>query len=286
MEGRPRWSNGRALPEATPEDRFARKRWASHAPHDAIPPPVRVSWNMPWKHGQPGDVPLVPASTYPSERFVDLDGSHGEGGGQILRTALSLSLLTGRPFRMTSIRANRDKPGLRPQHLKAVEAAALLGQAEVTGAVAGSRELGFPTGSVLAERPDDRYRHRGLDQPGPSDAPPAPCHAGRIGCTRRPHGRHLQPQGAGSFRSSSTPGEPISPPSGCRSPWQCRPRVSTQEEAAGSRPGSSRPCPGPGSRPVAGHCGESSASPESPIFATTSPSGFATGHCSGCGNTG
>ena len=44
MEGRLRWSNGRALPEATPEDRFARKRWASHAPHDAIPPPVRVSW--------------------------------------------------------------------------------------------------------------------------------------------------------------------------------------------------------------------------------------------------
>ena len=147
MERRLRWSNGRALPEATPEDRFARKRWTSHAPHDAIPPPVRVSWNAPWKHGQPGDVPLVPASTYPSERFVDLDGSHGEGGGQILRTALSLSLLTGRPFRMTSIRANRDKPGLRPQHLKAVEAAAFLGQAEVTGAAAGSRELVFRPGA-------------------------------------------------------------------------------------------------------------------------------------------
>jgi len=89
----------------------------------------------------------VPASTYPSERFVDLDGSHGEGGGQILRTALSLSLLTGRPFRMTSIRANRDKPGLRPQHLKAVEAAAFLGQAEVTGAAAGSPELVFRPGA-------------------------------------------------------------------------------------------------------------------------------------------
>ena len=147
MEGRLRWNNGRALPEATPEDRRARKRWASHAPHDAIPPPVRVSWDASWKHGQPGDVPLVPASTYPSERFVDLDGSHGEGGGQILRTALSLSLLTGRPFRMTSIRANRDQPGLRPQHLKAVEAAAILGQAEVTGAAAGSRELVFRPGA-------------------------------------------------------------------------------------------------------------------------------------------
>jgi RNA 3'-terminal phosphate cyclase (ATP) len=79
--------------------------------------------------------------------LVDLDGSHGEGGGQILRTALSLSLLTGRPFRITSIRANRDKPGLRPQHLKAVAAAALLGQAEVTGAMAGSRVLVFRPGA-------------------------------------------------------------------------------------------------------------------------------------------
>ena len=147
MEGRLRWSKGQALPDVTPEDRFARKQWAAHAPHDAIPPPFRVSWKPPWTHGQPGDVSLVPASTHPSESFVDLDGSHGEGGGQILRTALSLSLLTGRPFRMTSIRANRDKPGLRPQHLKAVEAAALLGQAEVTGAKAGSRNLVFRPGA-------------------------------------------------------------------------------------------------------------------------------------------
>ena len=62
---------------------------------------------------------------------VRLDGSRGEGGGQILRTALTLSLLTGRPFRMVKIRANRDKPGLRPQHKTAVEAAAELGDARV-----------------------------------------------------------------------------------------------------------------------------------------------------------
>jgi RNA 3'-terminal phosphate cyclase (ATP) len=74
---------------------------------------------------------------------IELDGSRGEGGGQILRTALTLSLLTGRPFRMKKIRANRSKPGLRPQHLKAVEAAAVLGQAQVTGAVVGARELTF-----------------------------------------------------------------------------------------------------------------------------------------------
>jgi RNA 3'-terminal phosphate cyclase (ATP) len=79
-----------------------------------------------------------------------LDGSHGEGGGQILRTALSLSLLTGRPFQIKRIRANRDKPGLRPQHLKAVESAAALGNAEVSGAQVGSRELTFRPGDYEA----------------------------------------------------------------------------------------------------------------------------------------
>src|SRR5208282_598400 len=74
---------------------------------------------------------------------VVLDGSQDEGGGQILRTALTLSLLTGRPFRMVKIRANRDKPGLRPQHHKAVEAAAALGEARVVGNAIGSRELTF-----------------------------------------------------------------------------------------------------------------------------------------------
>ncbi len=143
MEGRLRWGKSWALPEAKPDDRFARKQWATHAPHEAIPPPVRVSWNASWNPGQTGDIPEVPASTDPTERFVELDGSRGEGGGQILRTALSLSLLTGRPFRMSRIRANREKPGLRPQHLKAVKAAALLGQAEVTGAAPGSHDLVF-----------------------------------------------------------------------------------------------------------------------------------------------
>lgn len=51
---------------------------------------------------------------------LTLDGSHGEGGGQILRTALSLSAVTGRPFRLSRIRAGRHNPGLLPQHLFAV----------------------------------------------------------------------------------------------------------------------------------------------------------------------
>jgi RNA 3'-terminal phosphate cyclase (ATP) len=74
---------------------------------------------------------------------MDIDGAFGEGGGQILRTSLALSLVTGKPFRIRNIRAGRSKPGLRKQHLAAVKAAAVVGRANVTGAVAGSCELEF-----------------------------------------------------------------------------------------------------------------------------------------------
>jgi RNA 3'-terminal phosphate cyclase (ATP) len=75
-----------------------------------------------------------------------LDGSQGEGGGQVLRSALSLSLVTGTPFRIENIRAGRPRPGLMRQHLTAVEAAAAVGSAEVTGASVGSRALSFNPG--------------------------------------------------------------------------------------------------------------------------------------------
>lgn len=75
--------------------------------------------------------------------MLTLDGSQGEGGGQILRTALGLSLLTGRPFKIERIRANRDKPGLRRQHLTAVHAAAQVGRAAVEGAHVDSSQLTF-----------------------------------------------------------------------------------------------------------------------------------------------
>jgi RNA 3'-terminal phosphate cyclase (ATP) len=74
--------------------------------------------------------------------MVVLDGSEGEGGGQILRTALSLSLVTGRPFEITRIRANRKQPGLRPQHLACVRGAEALG-GEASGASVGSDALQF-----------------------------------------------------------------------------------------------------------------------------------------------
>jgi RNA 3'-terminal phosphate cyclase (ATP) len=74
---------------------------------------------------------------------LTLDGSYGEGGGQILRTALSLSAVTGRPFRLSRIRAGRHNPGLLPQHLSAVRAAAAITGAAVSGDRLGSTELSF-----------------------------------------------------------------------------------------------------------------------------------------------
>jgi len=75
--------------------------------------------------------------------MLHLDGSQGEGGGQIVRTSLSLSALRGEPVKISNIRAGRAKPGLRPQHLTALEALARVTRAEVTGAALGSRELTF-----------------------------------------------------------------------------------------------------------------------------------------------
>lgn len=81
---------------------------------------------------------------------LHLDGSQGEGGGQILRTALSLSVLTGKPFHLDAIRARRQRPGLRPQHLAAVQAAARICAASVHGDRIGSQTLHFHPGPVRA----------------------------------------------------------------------------------------------------------------------------------------
>lgn len=75
--------------------------------------------------------------------MIDIDGSGGEGGGQILRTSLGLSLVTGKPLSIRRIRAGRKKPGLLRQHLAAVRAAARVSRAEVDGDELGSRELTF-----------------------------------------------------------------------------------------------------------------------------------------------
>ncbi len=79
-----------------------------------------------------------------------IDGTRGEGGGQILRTSLSLALVTGRPCRIENIRARRASPGLKRQHLAAVRAAAEVGRARVAGADLGSRTLTFEPDRVAA----------------------------------------------------------------------------------------------------------------------------------------
>jgi RNA 3'-terminal phosphate cyclase (ATP) len=83
-----------------------------------------------------------------SSNLITIDGSLGEGGGQVLRSALTLSLITGCPLRMINIRAKRSKPGLMRQHLTAVQAAATIGAAEVDGAAAGSQSLLFQPQTV------------------------------------------------------------------------------------------------------------------------------------------
>lgn len=82
------------------------------------------------------------------KRMIALDGAQGEGGGQILRSALSLSMITGKPFTITGIRAGRAKPGLLRQHLTAVKAAAEICRATVEGAELGAQRLVFRPGTV------------------------------------------------------------------------------------------------------------------------------------------
>jgi RNA 3'-terminal phosphate cyclase (ATP) len=82
--------------------------------------------------------------------MITIDGSQGEGGGQILRTALALSLVTGQAFTIHRIRAGRRKPGLLRQHLTAVEAATRLCQATADGAAIGSTSLTFRPGKVVS----------------------------------------------------------------------------------------------------------------------------------------
>ena len=80
--------------------------------------------------------------------MINIDGSSGEGGGQVVRTALGLSLVTGRSFYIENIRAKRKKPGLMRQHLTAVLAAAEIGHAQVMGAEIGSTRLKFTPGTI------------------------------------------------------------------------------------------------------------------------------------------
>jgi len=82
--------------------------------------------------------------------MIEIDGSFGEGGGQILRTSLSLSCLLNKPFRIFNIRIKRKKPGLMPQHLMGIRALKLISNARVQGDSRGSTELVFEPVEVKA----------------------------------------------------------------------------------------------------------------------------------------
>lgn len=81
-------------------------------------------------------------------KTLKIDGSYGEGGGQIIRTSLALSLITGTPIHIINIRAGRKKSGLLRQHLACVKAAKAIGQATVTGAELGSSEITFAPNTI------------------------------------------------------------------------------------------------------------------------------------------
>ena len=83
-------------------------------------------------------------------KTIEIDGSHGEGGGQILRTSLALAMCTGQPFVLKNIRAKRAKPGLMRQHLTCVNAAAEVSSAQVQGAELNSQYLEFTPNAVRA----------------------------------------------------------------------------------------------------------------------------------------
>ncbi|MEZ5603206.1 MAG: RNA 3'-terminal phosphate cyclase [Burkholderiaceae bacterium] len=82
--------------------------------------------------------------------MIEVDGSTGEGGGQLLRTAVALSAITGRRLRIVRIRARRERPGLAAQHLAAVRAVGTLCDARVDGLEPGSQEIDFDPGAPRA----------------------------------------------------------------------------------------------------------------------------------------
>ena len=83
-------------------------------------------------------------------RWIEIDGSQGEGGGQMVRSSLALSMVTGKPVQIVNIRAGRDKPGLMRQHLTCVQAAAEVSRAKVTGDQLGSKAISFEPQAVVA----------------------------------------------------------------------------------------------------------------------------------------
>src|SRR5512137_1765606 len=84
--------------------------------------------------------------------MIEIDGSFGEGGGQIVRTSVTLSAVTGKPVHITRIRQGRPKPGLAAQHAQALKALAEICDARISGATPGSPEIVFTPGKIRGGR--------------------------------------------------------------------------------------------------------------------------------------
>jgi RNA 3'-terminal phosphate cyclase (ATP) len=80
--------------------------------------------------------------------FLKINGAHGEGGGQIIRSAIALSCITKKPIHLENIRKNRKTPGLRPQHLTAIKIIQKVANAKIMGAELGSTEIKFIPGNI------------------------------------------------------------------------------------------------------------------------------------------
>ena len=167
--------------------------------------------------------------------MITIDGSEGEGGGQVLRNACALSLVTGQPFRdRRTFAAGREKPGLMRQHLTAIEAACAIGGAECEGLAIGARpRIVFRPGRGPRGRLPLRGRHRRHDQPGAADG--AACRSLLAGGALAPGARGRHPQSGRRRRSSS------STASSCRSSNRMGPSVSARLVRHGFYPARRRP---------------------------------------------
>ena len=121
--------------------------------------------------------------------MIEIDGSHGEGGGQLLRIAVALSAVTHRPVTVNRIREGRPNPGLAAQHVTALHAVAELASAQVSGLEVGSSRVVFEPGEL---RGGDHAFDVGTAGGGPLVLPALPpvAFAGDGGTPRRDRGRH------------------------------------------------------------------------------------------------
>lgn len=145
----------RGYPVASGVNRERRRNPAPAASRRGYPDPTEAT-AAPHRMPRPRRGYRDPAGATPTRSpgynapMIEIDGKYGEGGGQILRTSLALSAVTGKPFRIYDIRHARPRPGLGKQHLECVRAAGAVSGAVVRGHALGSREIVFEPGTARA----------------------------------------------------------------------------------------------------------------------------------------